>query len=118
MRRKKQQEVDEDGLTSLRGDSADAQPMEAFINHDLINDFVDTYYPGNAYNFTHIFSRPQLRTMFNATIDMLTVDPLPVYIRELSNQGYKEHIFNHEPCIFVIERKMEEAVEYEEYEEL
>lgn len=110
MRRKiKSYGEDEDEMT-VTSEQGDNQPLEAFINHDLLNDFIDCYKPGSRYNFTHCFTRPQLRNMFGATIDMNTVDPLYAYIQELANQGFHESISpSGDPCIYVIELDIEMA---------
>lgn len=116
MKRKKAMEVDEDGIVTPKTENNN-EPLEAFVNHDLLEDFFDVYEPGTKYNFTHILSRQQLRQMFGATIDFNTVDPLPAYIEELSIRGYKEKISpSGEPCIYVVEKELlcAEVVEEDE----
>ncbi len=108
MIKRKKQDIDDDGdITTIE---ANGEPVEAFVNYDLINDFADTYSPGSKYKFTHIFTRPQLRSMFAATIDFNTLDPLSSYIEELSRIGFKEQMSPvGEPCIYVVENDIEFA---------
>jgi len=101
MKKKREAEIDEDGNISQEQEQGMA---EAFVNDDLINDFLNTYSVGNKYHFTHALSRAELRSMFGANIDFNTLDPLPEYLKELSRHGFREVIgLNHEPCIYVIE---------------
>lgn len=102
-------DIDDDGMID-RQQGGEAQPIEAFVNDDLINAFIDEYAPGTVYNFTHALSRAELRVYFGAYIDFNTLDPLPAYINVLSKQGYKEKIgIDHQPCIYVIQREIEDA---------
>lgn len=107
--------VDDDG-EDISVSEQRTEVVEAFLNDDLITDFVQTYSPGNRYNWTHIFTRAQLRNMFGATLDMNTLDPLNGYILALRPHGFTEQVSpSGEPCLYVVEKEIPfaEEVDYE-----
>ena len=99
-------DIDSDGDITTK-ESGGAELAEAFLNDDLISDFIETYNPGTRYNWTHIFTRAQLRNMFGAHIDMNTLDPLNEYILALRPFGFREQVSpTGDPCLYVVEKEV------------
>ena len=92
-------------------DEESESEVVAFVNQDLINDFVESYKPGGKNNFDCCFTRPMLRDIFGIYAEINSVDALPSYITALSCKGFKEVLgFCGEPCIFVKEIAIPDAV--------
>lgn len=80
---------------------------------DLVQDFCERYEPCTMHSTGCIdFGIIELRDFFGANQDYSTgLDPLPAYLIELSNRGYRQsHNHEHQRVIFVRER-FEEAQE-------